>query len=43
VRSVSHSLLEAGAFAGLAVAIASPAGYEPDDAVLSDAGDHASP
>jgi ornithine carbamoyltransferase len=35
--NVAHSLLEAGALAGLDVAIACPAGYAPDGHVLTDA------
>ncbi|HEX5899352.1 MAG TPA: ornithine carbamoyltransferase [Solirubrobacteraceae bacterium] len=33
-NNVAHSLLEAGALAGVSVALACPRGYEPDDEVL---------
>ena len=38
-NNIAHSLLEAGALAGLHVAVASPAGYAPDPAVLARAGE----
>jgi ornithine carbamoyltransferase len=36
-NNVAHSLLEAGALAGMHVAIASPEGYEPDQTIVADA------
>ena len=36
-NNVAHSLMEAGALAGMEVAVATPEGYEPDDAVTADA------
>jgi ornithine carbamoyltransferase len=37
-NNIAHSLLEAGALAGMHVAISSPAGYAPDPSVLVGAG-----
>jgi ornithine carbamoyltransferase len=36
-NNVAHSLMEAGALAGMEVAVATPGGYEPDAAVTADA------
>ncbi|MBS1843806.1 MAG: ornithine carbamoyltransferase [Actinobacteria bacterium] len=36
-NNVAHSLLEAGALAGMQVAVASPPGYEPDAAIVAGA------
>ena len=36
-NNVAHSLLEAGALAGMTVAVAAPAGYEPSPEVVADA------
>ena len=36
-NNVAHSLLEAGALAGLAVAVATPPGYEPDPEIVDTA------
>jgi ornithine carbamoyltransferase len=36
-NNVAHSLLEAGALAGMTVAVASPPGYRPDDEVVETA------
>ena len=36
-NNVTHSLIEAGALAGMEIAIATPAGYEPDESVVEDA------
>jgi ornithine carbamoyltransferase len=36
-NNVAHSLLEAGALAGMTVAVASPPGYQPDDEVIETA------
>jgi ornithine carbamoyltransferase len=36
-NNVAHSLLEAGALAGMHVAVAAPAGYEPDAAIAAGA------
>lgn len=36
-NNVTHSLMEAGALAGMTVAVATPAGYEPDAAVTAHA------
>jgi ornithine carbamoyltransferase len=38
-NNIAHSLLEAGALAGMHVAIASPVGYAPDPAVVARAGE----
>jgi len=36
-NNVTHSLMEAGALAGMTVAVATPAGYEPDAAITAEA------
>jgi ornithine carbamoyltransferase len=36
-NNVAHSLIEAGALAGVSVAVATPPGHKPDEAVVADA------
>ena len=40
-NNVAHSLIEAGALAGMHVVLATPEGYEPDDVIVSGARDRA--
>jgi len=40
-NNVAHSLLEAGAMAGVSVAIATPPGYRPDEEIVADAAERA--